>query len=174
MSRLSALALVCLFCGACNRHEGQPRASQAPTQATARDARAEDPSKEAAPSLPPLELALQVEAHPEGVGLRVANPSSARVRLRPEVALEARDAAGQAKPLNPEGLRLQRTCQSQGCVSLVQGAELVAPAWLGLMDTERCGALLVPPAPGRYQLRVRRCNDDASAVVPFEWPPHDR
>jgi hypothetical protein len=174
MNRLVALACLGLLSGACNRHEGQPRATQAPAPAPVRDARTDEASNEPATNLPPLELALHVEAHHDGLGLRVINQGAERVRLRPEVALEARDAAGQAKPLHPEALRLQRTCQSQGCVGLVQGAEIVAPAWLGLLDTERCGALLVPPGPGRYQLRVRRCDDDASAVVPFEWPAHDR
>jgi len=112
------------------------------------------------------ELQLRVVAVGSGLGLRVINVGKERVSLAAKVILESK-SGDDAKD---SGLVLQTTCQSQGCVTLLPGSEIDAPAWLERVSGERCGTLLVPKTNGEQALRISSCGGSHSVSIPFIWP----
>jgi hypothetical protein len=119
-----------------------------------------------------LALALSVEHSQAGIGLHVVNGSAERVELAAPV-LVTRAGAPDARTPEPaaQALTLRLDCAHQGCVTLEPGSELLAPAWLGQIEGERCDALFRPQAPGEYELVVRSCRGDAEARARFHWEP---
>jgi hypothetical protein len=119
-----------------------------------------------------LALALSVERSQAGIGLHVVNGSAERVELAAPV-LVMRAGAPDARTPEPaaQALTLRLDCAHQGCVTLEPGSELLAPAWLGQIEGERCDALFRPQAPGEYELVVRSCRGDAEARARFRWEP---
>ena len=153
---------------ACGGNDAPRPEMAAPQKAPEPQAAAAVPAPAAAAEAAP-KLSLQVVRDKTGVGLRVINADTRSVSLAPEVTLEAlRGSSAQA--VAKQTLTLQLSCKSTGCVTLVPGAEIDGPAFLERIAAERCGALLVPPAAGRYRLRVQTCSGAHSEHVEFLWP----
>jgi hypothetical protein len=107
-----------------------------------------------------------VERTHDGLGLHVINRGSSTVSLSADVALEKKSGQAYGRH-SPQALKLRFDCKSQGCVSLAPGAELLAPAWLGRPDGERCDGLVPPPEPGSYRFIVRSCAGSEQAELGF-------
>jgi hypothetical protein len=162
-------ALAALLLIACGGNEATkqvaPRAATTPSAAPS-GSTATGQASAPVPSVP-LELALSVERTQDGLGLHVINRGSSAVSLAADVALEKKSASS-FTPVSGQALKLRFDCKSQGCVSLAPGGELIAPAWLGRPDGERCDSLLQPSEAGSYRLVVRSCTGKERAELAFE------
>ena len=159
-------ALLCLSLLACGGNEAtKPVARHAETAATTPATTTSDAPPAATPSAP-LELSLSVERSSDGVGLHVINRGTQKVELAPDVELE-QEQSGRFNKVAGQSLKLRFDCKSQGCVSLVPGAELVAPAWLGRAEGERCDALVRLPSPGHFRLVVHACQGSGRGELAF-------
>ncbi len=155
--------------------------NEAPKPETARSLKAADarapasdpgspaPAPAVLPAQPSAALALHVVRSSAGVGLRVINAGKRTLSLAAQVTFEELRGAN-AAAVPGQTLTLQLNCKSSGCVTLAAGAEIDAPAWLEQVGGERCGALLVPPAAGRYRLRVQTCDGALNREVELAWP----
>jgi hypothetical protein len=160
-------ALLCLFLFACGGNEAKKpvaRHAEASTP-TPESTRNTDTAPAAAPAVP-LELALSLERSTDGVGLHVINRGTQKVELAPDVELEQEQNSRFAK-LQGQGLKLRFDCKSQGCIALAPGAELVAPAWLGRAEGERCDALVRLPSSGHFRLVVHACQGSGRSELAF-------
>jgi len=172
-----ALAFACCGVLACGANEA-PKPEMAVSQS--QSAGSQEQAGSSAGTSPPGPLSLTGEGEERGVvlrvvrsqrgvGLRVINGGTARVSLARRVELRTAEGTAVSVAAGHE-LVLSHTCKSEGCVSLVPGAEIDAPVWLEQVTNERCGALLVPPAPGSYRLRVQTCTGKQPMEVEFAWP----
>ncbi|MFW6086938.1 MAG: hypothetical protein ACODAG_07020, partial [Myxococcota bacterium] len=87
-------------------------------------------------------------------------------RLAREAVVERRDDGTWREVAT---LKLRQACDApaEGCVTLVPGAELRPPPWLGQRGRAQCECTECEPAPaGRYRFVVRSC--DGVYTVPGE------
>ncbi len=169
MKQLVCAALLLVACGGSEAAKPvAPRADSAPPQSAAPGSAESKPAAQASGAA--LALALSVEHTHDGLGLHVINRGPGALSLAADVALEKKVGQGYTA-VAAQALKLRFDCKSQGCVSLAPGAELVAPAWLGRPDGERCDGLVAPLEPGSYRFVVRSCAGTEQAEHAFVAAP---
>ncbi len=167
--RSVAVALAVLWALACGSKDQRdasqsPQAMQQATPLAAEKKPLPDPAPPA-----PLSVKLTLRHEAGGLGLSVQNRGDEPVSLARSVTL-ARNRDGQDTQISGQALVLAANCESEGCVTLAPGAELLAPSWLDIQGAERCGALLSPGPEGNYRLRVSSCDGTRAAELSFTWP----
>jgi hypothetical protein len=102
------------------------------------------------------------EPQPGGaVDVIVENHGREPVELAATLEVEGQGPGGFAPVEGIAGLSLRRSCEEPGdaCLSLVPGAELHPPAWLGTIGDAQCICTRCAPAPaGRYRFVVATCD----------------
>lgn len=130
------------------------------------------PAQRAATTTPPRPPELT-----EGMGLRLrgtvapsrhvtiatSNAGSEVVRLESQLRVERMDDGEWEEVDGVHGLLLRADCQAPQaeCVSLVPGAELYPPEWLGMLGDAQCVCTGCGPAPaGTYRFVAHSCEGD--------------
>lgn len=126
------------------------------------------PTKAAAAARPPeitegMGVRLTGEAEHSVIQIRVANAGTSVVRLSSALSVEHLENGEWSEVDGIASLTLRPDCQTQApeCVSLVTGAELFPPAWLGTRgdaqcDCTRCGHV----ESGSYRFVAHSCDGD--------------
>lgn len=97
------------------------------------------------------------------VSIAVANAGSGPVRLESQLRVERLDDGEWEEVDAVHGLLLRADCRSPQaeCVSLVPGAELYPPDWLGMFGDAQCDCTRCGPAPaGTYRFVAHSCDGD--------------
>jgi hypothetical protein len=165
-----AACAVAIALGACDGCKRKERAEHTTPGQPAGQSAQPSSSDPATPALEPEVVAgehggLRLEASPtesgRAVRLRVANTSRQPVALGAEVVVEV--LRGDAfVPVDEMGaLTLRPSCETTAppCTTLVPGAELFPPDWLGTFGDAQCACEECWPAPaGTYRIAVTSCD----------------
>jgi len=168
MPRLSSILLLPLLLASCEGCGGTEeiagaRASTATEGSGSGEAAAEpgDPPPDPGPA---PTLAVRGEPEPGGVvHVIVENHGREPVVLAATLEIEREEPGGWAAVEGIAGLSLRRSCEESGeeCLTLVPGAELHPPAWLGTIGDAQCICTRCAPAPeGRYRFVVATCDGE--------------
>ncbi|MBK8171429.1 MAG: hypothetical protein IPK60_13935 [Sandaracinaceae bacterium] len=97
------------------------------------------------------------------VEITVANAGSAAVRLSSALLLERQEGGTWSEVENVAGISLRTDCRTPApeCLSLVPGAELYPPPWLGTAGDVQCVCTRCGPVEnGTYRFVAHSCDGD--------------
>jgi hypothetical protein len=118
---------------------------------------------------------VRIVATPAGSGaaIEVTNTGGGVVRLRPAISLEREQRGAWSARDSRAELALRWDCQTPAptdCVTLVSGASLHPPNWLGTIGDAQCICTRCGPAPpGRYRFVGATCDGMRIEGTAFDW-----
>ena len=105
------------------------------------------------------------------VAISVTNASDGPVQLAKALVVETAHGSSWSELQGVGELALRSDCQTAApaCLTLVSGATLEPPAWLGTVGDAQCACERCGPAPvGRYRFVAHTCSGARIEGAPFE------